>query len=138
MRDMMENMEEPPNKSRFGNSRITHHASRITHHASRITFHVSRFTFHVSRFTSHVWLATLIGLLALTLAYQSQRPLLVDIGGSFDTPNVIGFFAPEHNDQATYRWSAAHSALYFRGVGKPLSPFVVRLQLSSGRGPGST
>ncbi len=96
-------------------------------------------TFHVSRFTPEpaLWLTILAGLLALTLAYQSQRPLFVDIGGPIDAPHVSGFLAPEHNAQATFRWSTAQSELYFRGVGKPLSPFVVRLQLSSGRAPGS-
>jgi hypothetical protein len=84
-----------------------------------------------------LWPALVVGLLALTLAYQSPRSLFVDIGGPFDAPHTPDFHAPEQSGQATFRWSAAHSTLLFQGVGKPSSPFTVRLQLSSGRGPGS-
>src|SRR5262249_38960930 len=86
---------------------------------------------------SFLWLALGVGLLALVLAYQSPRALFVDIGGPFDTPHTPGFHAPEQSGQANFRWSAANSSLYFRGIGRPSGPFIVRLQLSSGRQPGS-
>lgn len=84
-----------------------------------------------------LWVALGVGLAALALAYQSPRSLFVDIGGPFDEAITPGFYAPEQSGQATYRWSAAKSALLFRGVGRPSAPIAVRLQLSSGRGTGS-
>jgi hypothetical protein len=77
------------------------------------------------------------GMFALVVAYQSPRALFVDIGGPFDGPHTPGFHEPEQSGQASFRWSAGISSLYFPGVGRPSAPMVVRLQLSSGRGPGS-
>lgn len=82
-----------------------------------------------------LWLALLIGALAISLAYQSPRPLFVDIGSSLDAPYMVGFHEPEQNSEANYRWSTGNSAIVFPGVGKPLSPFAVHLQLSSGPNP---
>ncbi len=79
-------------------------------------------------------LALGIGFVALAVAYQSHRPLTVNIGQGFDDPYTPGFYAPEQSGQASFRWSGAHSTLVFPGIGKPLSPFPVLLQLSSGRG----
>ncbi len=90
---------------------------------------------------SAIWAGTvaiLLGLLAVVAAYQSRRPLFVDIGGAFDSPHTPGFYAPEQSGQATFRWSAANSTLLFPGIGKALSTFDVALQLSSGRGAGSS
>lgn len=79
-----------------------------------------------------MWLALLLGALAVSLAYQSPRPLVVDIGSSLDEPYMTGFHEPEQNAAANYRWSTANGAIVFPGIGKPLSPFVVQLQLSGG------
>lgn len=84
-----------------------------------------------------LWIALLVGLVALAATYQSPRPLLVDIGGPYDAPHVVGFYAPEPGTAANLRWSAAQSALLFRGLGQPGAPLVVRLQLSSGRASGT-
>ncbi|MBF6612685.1 MAG: hypothetical protein IVW55_06100 [Chloroflexi bacterium] len=84
-----------------------------------------------------LWLVLIPGLVALSLAYQSPRSLFVDIGGTFDNPHTPGFYAPEKSGDATFRWSAANSSFVFKGIGKPLSPFTVNLQLSSGRPKGS-
>ncbi len=82
-------------------------------------------------------IALLVGLLALVLAYQSPRPLRVDIGGPYDVPHVLGFYAPEPGAGANLRWSGAQSALLLRGLGQPTAPLVLHLQLSSGRAPGT-
>ncbi len=84
-----------------------------------------------------LWTALGLGLLALLLAYQSPRPLLVDIGGNLDGPHTVGFHEPESvsGGTANYRWSASHSALIFQGIGKPLAPLLVQLQLSGGHKP---
>ncbi|HUS16468.1 MAG TPA: hypothetical protein VM536_15835 [Chloroflexia bacterium] len=86
-----------------------------------------------------LWLAVAIGLLALALAYQSPRPLLVDMGGPYDNAVAAGFYAPEQQAGATFRWSGAQSTVRLRGLGRPLgaAAVVVRLQLSSGRPAGS-
>src|SRR5690349_10456511 len=83
-----------------------------------------------------LWLSLLVGFVALVLAYQSPRSILVDIGGSLDTPHTSGFYEPEQSTSgdANFRWSGQHSALLFQGIGKPFSTFPVALQLSSGRG----
>ena len=82
-------------------------------------------------------LSLLAGLVLLVLAYQSPRPILVDIGGPLDNLHTVGFHEPEKSGDANFRWSAANSAIVFQGIGKPLSAFPVTLQLSSGRGQGS-
>lgn len=82
-----------------------------------------------------LWLALVVGLVAIAAAYQTPRPLLLDIGGSLDAPNVIGFYLPEQNADANYRWSTANSSLNFQGIGKPFSPLTVHLQLSGGPKP---
>ena len=84
-----------------------------------------------------LWLALLGGLALLVLAYQSPRTVLVDIGGKLDNLHTVGFHAPEQSGEANFRWSTARSAVVFQGIGKPLAPFPVTLQLSSGRGEGA-
>src|SRR5438132_6633483 len=84
-----------------------------------------------------LWVALAIGLIALVIGYQSSRPIYLDIGGQFDGPHTPGFYAPEESGQASFRWAGSSSSLLFQGIGKPLSPVAVRLQLSSGRGAGS-
>jgi hypothetical protein len=80
-------------------------------------------------------LALAAGLVMIALAYQSPRALLVDIGSQFDTQHMVGFHEPERNEEATYRWSTANSAIVFQGIGKPLSPLSVQLQLTGGPNP---
>ncbi len=82
-----------------------------------------------------LWLALLIGVLAIALAYQSPRSFLVDIGSSLDEPYMVGFHEPEQNAEANYRWSTANSAAVFPGMGKPLTSFAIHMQLSSGPAP---
>src|SRR4051812_49663359 len=84
-----------------------------------------------------LWLGLGIGLVVISLAYQSTRPLYLDIGGPFDGPHTPGFYAPEQSGQATFRWASSSSSLFFPGIGRPLSPMLVRVQLSSERGAGS-
>lgn len=80
-------------------------------------------------------LALLGGLLLLLIAYQSPRPIFVDIGGPIDNLHAVGFHDPEKSatGDANFRWSTAKGAFVFQGIGKPLSSFPVTLQLSSGR-----
>ncbi|HEY0070392.1 MAG TPA: hypothetical protein VGE04_10530 [Chloroflexia bacterium] len=92
------------------------------------------FTLNVIRERA-LWLALVAGLVMIVLAYQSPRPLLVDIGSQFDTQHMVGFHEPERNEQATYRWSRADSSIVFQGAGKPLSPLSVQLQLTGGPTP---
>jgi hypothetical protein len=80
------------------------------------------------------WLAMLFGVVAMSMAYQSNRALYLDIGGPFDGPETPGFHAPEQSGDATFRWAGAAATLYFRGLGRPSSDFPIQLQLSSGRG----
>jgi hypothetical protein len=82
-------------------------------------------------------LSLLAGLLMLVVAYQSPRPISVDIGGPLDNLHAVGFHEPERSGDANFRWSTANSSIVFQGIGKPLSAFPVTLQLSSGRGAGS-
>jgi hypothetical protein len=89
----------------------------------------SRFKNQNSKFP--LWLALLIGLLAIVVAYQ--RPAQVEIGGDFDAPHLRGFHDREETGQTTFRWSTGHSTIRFRGVGKPLAPAAVKLQAGSGR-----
>ncbi|MFL5734837.1 MAG: hypothetical protein ACJ78Q_16900 [Chloroflexia bacterium] len=84
-----------------------------------------------------LWVALGFGLVALVLGYQSPRSLYVDIGGQFDGPHTPGFYAPEQSGQASFRWASSGTSLLFQGLGRPLEPVVVALQLSSGRGAGS-
>ncbi len=83
-----------------------------------------------------LWAALAVGLAMIVLAYQSPRALLVDIGSQFDTQHMVGFHDPERNQEANYRWSRANSAIVFQGMGKPLSPMAVQLQLTGGPNPG--
>lgn len=83
-----------------------------------------------------LWGALAAGFVMIALGYQSPRALLVDAGSQFDTQHMEGFHDPERNEQATYRWSQADSAIVFQDIGKPLSPFVVHLQLAGGPSPG--
>src|SRR4051812_4491643 len=83
------------------------------------------------------WIALAVGLLALGAAWQSPRALLLDIGSGYDNGEVAGFYAPEAHGEANSRWSAGQSSLVLPGLGRPLAPLVVQLQLSSGRAPGS-
>jgi hypothetical protein len=87
-----------------------------------------------------LWLALLVGLVVLVLAYQSPRSIFVDIGGQFDVPHTSGFYEPEKSagGDANFRWTTGHSTLTFQGIGRPFAAFPVTLQLSSGRGPAST
>ena len=82
-------------------------------------------------------LSLLAGLLMLVIAYQSPRPILVDIGGPLDNLHTVGFHASEKSGEANFRWSTGSGAFVLQGIGKPLSAFPVTLQLSSGRGEGS-
>lgn len=82
-------------------------------------------------------LSLLAGLLLLIVAYQSPRSILVDIGGPFDDLHAVGFHESEQNGNANFRWSTSRGSFVFQGLGRPLSPFPVTLQLSSGRGAGS-
>jgi hypothetical protein len=81
-----------------------------------------------------LWLALVGGLVLVALAYQSPRSVLVDIGGNLDNLHTVGFHAPETSGEANFRWSTGQSELVFQGIGKPLAPLHVTLQLSSGRG----
>ncbi|HYP41745.1 MAG TPA: hypothetical protein VEX13_15415 [Chloroflexia bacterium] len=81
-----------------------------------------------------LWLALGLGVLALLAGYQ--RSLFVDIGKDTDTLYASGFHEPEESGGAGFRWSMANSSIVLPGVGKPLSPFAVKLQLSSGPRPG--
>ena len=80
------------------------------------------------------WLALIGGLVFLVLAYQSPRSVLADIGGPLDNLHTVGFHAPEQSGGANFRWSTGQSTIVMQGIGKPLAPFPVTLQLSSGRG----
>ena len=82
-----------------------------------------------------LWVALAVGLVLIALAYQSPRALLVDIGSQFDTQQMVGFHEPERNEEASYRWSRGNSSIVFQGVGKPLSPMLVQLQLTGGPDP---
>lgn len=84
-----------------------------------------------------LWASLGLGLVALVLGYQSTRALYLDIGGQFDTPHTPGFYAPETSGLANFRWAGASSSLLFQGIGRPMAPMTVRVQLSSGRGAGS-
>ena len=77
------------------------------------------------------------GRLGSAAHHAGPRSLFVDVGGSFDGPHTPGFYEPEQSGSASFRWSAGSSALLFPGVGRPLGPTTVRLQLSSGRGANS-
>ena len=81
-----------------------------------------------------LWMALGLGMLALLAGYQ--RSVFVDVGKDTDTLYVSGFHEPEESGGAGFRWSRADSSIVLPGVGKPLSPFAVRLQLSSGPRPG--
>jgi hypothetical protein len=78
-------------------------------------------------------LALLLGLLALALAYQ--RPVTVDIGSTADDVFTSGLHETEESGGARFRWSTGASSLRLRGVGKPLTPFDVDLQMSAGPRP---
>ncbi|HKP51252.1 MAG TPA: hypothetical protein VJ183_01225 [Chloroflexia bacterium] len=78
-----------------------------------------------------LWLALLIGLMAITVAYQ--RPAQLDIGGDFDAPHLRRFHDREETGQTTFRWSTDYSTIRFRGVGMPIAPATVKLQAGSGR-----
>lgn len=80
-----------------------------------------------------LWLALIVGLLAIALAYQ--RPIFADVGPELDQLYTAGFHDPERSDRANFRWTTNSSALVFSGVGKPLSPMPVSLQLSGGPRP---
>src|SRR5689334_12553635 len=84
-----------------------------------------------------LWASLAFGLVALVLSYQSTRAIYVDIGGQFDTPHTPGFYAPESSGLANFRWASGNSSLLFQGIGMPLSPAGVTVQLSSERGAGS-
>jgi hypothetical protein len=81
-----------------------------------------------------LWIALLVGALAITLAYQ--RSVTIDIGSTADDIFTAGFHETETSGQARFRWSTGESALRLRGVGKPLAPFNVSLQMSAGPRPG--
>lgn len=81
-----------------------------------------------------LWVALGLGVLALVAGYQ--RSVFVDIGNDTDTLYASGFHEPEESGGAGFRWSMADSSIVLPGVGKPLSPFLIRLQLSSGPRPG--
>lgn len=84
------------------------------------------------------WLAVLalllLSLAIWTLAWQVKRPILVDIGGGYDTPFVANYFKREGlgEGETTYRWADAYSAIRLPGVG--IGNASVQLQLSA---PGS-
>ena len=87
-----------------------------------------------------LWLALLLGVGALALAYQSPRSLLADVGGTLEGVRTPGFYGPERAadvNKTTLRWSQGESAIELRGLGKPSAPVKLTLQLSSGRPPGS-
>jgi hypothetical protein len=81
-----------------------------------------------------LWVALGLGVLALLAGYQ--RSVFVDVGRDTDTLYASGFHEPEESGGAGFRWSMADSSIVLPGVGKPLSPFAVKLQLSSGPRPG--
>lgn len=80
-----------------------------------------------------LWLGLLVGLLALILAYQ--RPVYIDVGGEGDEHFAAGFHKPESSGEAGFRWSMRQSAITLRGIGKPLTTFPVKLQMSKGPRP---
>src|SRR5215210_1256534 len=86
-----------------------------------------------------LWLALIVGLVAVTLAYQSPRNLYADMGGRAEGAQHTGFYQPEGGGDAgaNFRWSSANSSLIFYGTGKPLAPASLSLQLSSGRDAGA-
>src|SRR5688572_5564564 len=67
-----------------------------------------------------LWIALLVGAAAIMVAYQ--RPVTIDVGSTADDFFTTGFHEPEKSGQASFRWSAAESALRLRGIGKPLAP----------------
>jgi hypothetical protein len=82
-----------------------------------------------------LWAAIVVGLLALIVAYQSPRSLLVDIGGALESVHLEGFYDRESSADATFRWSGGRSAMQFAGLGKPFAPVHIHLQLSGGPRP---
>ncbi len=83
------------------------------------------------------WVALGVGLLLLALAYQSPRTLFLDLGSGYDNGEVVGFYAPETQGDADFRWSSGSSTLILPGLGRPTAPLTIDLQLSSGRAPDS-
>ncbi len=87
---------------------------------------------------SRDWLAVasllLIAFALWTAAYQTKRPIYIDIGGGYDQPFVVNYFKREGlaEGQTSYRWADAYSAIRLPGVG--IGAATVQLQLSA---PGS-
>src|SRR3954454_4823474 len=74
-----------------------------------------------------LWLALLVGLVSLVVAYQSPRSIFVDIGGPLDAPHTTGFYEPEtsKSGEANFRWTAQKASLLLQGIGKPFASFPV-------------
>jgi hypothetical protein len=70
----------------------------------------------------------------LFLAYQVERPMVVDIGGAHETPFIANFHNKAGPDEegASYRWTHATSFVRLAGIGGE-RPRQVTLRLRSGR-----
>ncbi len=74
-----------------------------------------------------------LGVLCLTLvillAYQTHRPMEIDLGLTTANPLVEGFSFREDGPGGRFRWSGGQAALFFRGIGNQAGLLHLRLHL---------
>jgi hypothetical protein len=58
-----------------------------------------------------------VAVVAVSLAYQSRRPVEIAVGEAGANPFVEGFSFREQAGLGSYRWSGPAARLLFRGIG---------------------
>lgn len=79
-----------------------------------------------------------LGVLCLTLvvillAYQTHRPMEIDLGLTTANPLVEGFSFREDGPGGRFRWSGGQAALFFRGIGNQAGLLHLRLHSPTGQ-----